>query len=88
MIIQYPLAYDAMSPEELAQFVQVDGHGYGTNPRYCNDSKVFRNVRGEVRYDVINLVEEYQAAGQLWSAPAAIVLGLPEVPERLGAGNF
>lgn len=53
--------YEAMSPEELTNFIQVDGHvGIENKPVILQRFKrFFRNVRGEVRYDVINLVEEY-----------------------------
>lgn len=63
--------YDAMSPEELAQFVQVDGHvGIENKPAIVQRFQgFFRNVRGEVRYDVINLVEEYLKQRDSYGVP-------------------
>jgi SAM-dependent methyltransferase len=65
------IAYDQLSPEELAQFVQVDGHvGIEGKPAILQRfQRFFRNVRGEVRYDVINLVEEYLKKRDSYGVP-------------------
>jgi SAM-dependent methyltransferase len=53
--------YAAMSEKELEDFVRVDGHvGYeGKQENIQRFKKYFKNVDGEVRYALVNSVEEY-----------------------------
>jgi len=55
------VAYDEMSPQELSRFIQVDGH-VGIEKKMAilqRFKRFFKHARGEIRYDLINSVEEY-----------------------------
>jgi SAM-dependent methyltransferase len=63
--------YDAMSPEQLKQFVSVDGH-VGVEGKHENINrfkKFFTHVKGEARYDVVNSAEEYLRQAEHYRIP-------------------
>ncbi len=53
--------YKSMSKEELQKFVAVDGHVgmEGKKANYERFGRYFKNVSGEVRFCLVNAVEEY-----------------------------
>jgi SAM-dependent methyltransferase len=55
------LDYESMSEEELKSYIQVDGHVgiEGKRENIARFSKIFENVRGEVRYVYHNMSSEY-----------------------------
>ncbi len=83
-----PVPYEQMSTEELMHFVQIDGH-IGIESKQANlqrFNRFFTYVRGEVRFDLINTVEEYlhQQQNYHFELPPILALYLQSLnePER------